>query len=147
MKSHTLLLSLLLNLGLISTAWAQATPIEETQNNRMKSSINAKYKGVDYDNIKWKSTADGYYQGTFDYEGRDLTTQFDNNGQWVQTSETVTMDNMPPALKNNLSDYKTSSIKSVNKIETADNSTYYDVDVTGREPMRFDKSGNPIKND
>ncbi|UII26268.1 PepSY-like domain-containing protein [Fulvivirga maritima] len=79
--------------------------------------------------------------------GRELTTQFDNNGQWVQTSETITMENIPSALKSNLSDYKRSSVKSVNRIETADNATYYDVDVTGREPMRFDKAGNPIKND
>ncbi|UII26267.1 hypothetical protein LVD15_23700 [Fulvivirga maritima] len=71
MKPYKFILSTLLYIGILSSAWAQTNnPIQEKQNNRMRSSINSRYRGVDYDNIDWQSTTDGYYQGSFDYQGK-----------------------------------------------------------------------------
>lgn len=124
---------------------AQTTQINEKQNSRMKTTIDTRYNGVKYNDIKWQNTTDGYYEGSFNYQGRELTTQFDENGNWMQTSETMDMTTVPTTLQNNLGDYESNSISGINKIETNDQ-TYYDVTVDGQEPMRFDKSGNPIKN-
>ncbi|UII24181.1 PepSY-like domain-containing protein [Fulvivirga ligni] len=130
---------------MVNLSMAQTSTINEKQNSRMKTTINTRYNGVDFNNIKWQSTTDGYYEGSFNYQGRELTTQFDENGNWMQTSEPMNMTTVPTNLKNNLGEYESSSISGIHKIET-NNETYYDVNVDGQDPMRFDKSGNLIKN-
>lgn len=117
----------------------------DLQQKSIKASLNTRYPGTDYNTVTWELNSMGYFDGTFTYNDRDLTATFDQDGTWKHTAEQVQLDNLPEKLLYEIvATYHDGDIRSITKVETSDNETYYDLTFHGREPLRYDGAGNEV---
>ena len=117
----------------------------DLQQKSIKASLRTRYPGADYNAVTWELNSMGYFDGTFTYNDRDLTATFDQDGTWKQTTEPALLDNLPEKLLYEVvATYHEGDIRSITKVETSDNETFYDFSFHGREPLRYDPAGNQV---
>lgn len=117
----------------------------EQQQNSIRSSLESRYSGVDFNSIEWQMNSKGGFDGLFTYDARQLKATFEQDGTWVQTSEEVVLEDLPENLRNSLeANAGQMQISRIERVETSDSQVFYDVMFHGREPVRFDESGNEV---
>lgn len=123
-----------------ATVIAQTTPRwNNNQQNRVNSTIDSRYSGVDRNSIEWETNDEGNYVGTFRHNNRDMSATFDRDGNWVSQSETIGMNDAPANIRNNIA-AQCGDHARIQRVTDNNNQTYYDVTMDTR---RYNADGTP----
>ena len=75
-------------------------------------------KYPDAQHVEWDEVKRGEYQGDFVLNGTEMAATFDANGKWLETETTLTLKDLPKAVKDYVAKtYPKGSISEVARIE------------------------------
>lgn len=127
----------------ITAAIAQTPQMSTEQENRINRTLDSQYSGLNESSVRWQLDDDGNYIGTFRYNNRDVSATFDREGNWLNSSEKIGMNDLPENFRNDLNKaYGNNRVSSVEKITESDNKVYYGISVIGEErPIYYNQDG------
>jgi len=78
---------------------------------------------------KWEKDDKGNYEAHFKKDGEGYRADFDDNGNWIETENSIKYKNLPDAVKDAIKrDYDKDDIVEVERVESAKKGLFYDVE-------------------
>ena len=127
MKRYLVLLSFL-TIGVVS---CQENKKKDVEKNKVPEAVQItfqkKYPGeTDPD---WKQDEHGYWESHFKKDGEKYRADFNANGSWVETENSIKDGELPEAVKNVIAEkYSNYEITEVERVESAKKGIFYDVE-------------------
>ncbi|WP_028978529.1 PepSY-like domain-containing protein [Sporocytophaga myxococcoides] len=142
----------LLMIGLVVAGYtmkAQDVVDSKSVPSKVSSALTQKYPDLKSGDIKWEKK-DNNYKAEFTKDGQDYEVKLDNTGNWVSTEVDLTEKDLPEKVRNGLnkSDYKSWTVKDVEKKEKPQGKTLYKIEVKQGEQeydVYFDQEGTLVK--
>lgn len=126
---------------------AQTTPAERAQQQTTvkQENVPAKVKNtfkVNFPaarNATWNKYRN-YYEARFSQDGRNYQVAITPNGEWIQTSITGSMEQLPAEVKEQLqaSEYATYEVRNIREVSATGNERIYMVEVVSTEADQVD---------
>lgn len=92
-----------------------------------KANFQKKYP--DEKNAKWEYDDVGNYEAKFKEDGETYRVDFDKNGNWVETENTLKYKNLPEAVQDAIKrDYDKDDIVEIERVESAKKGLFFDVE-------------------
>lgn len=122
-----------LGLGLTFTAAAQKTPPQA-----VVATFNQKFPGAT--DVDWDKEKNGEWEAGFKLNGTEMSANFSDAGQWLETETEIAVSELPQAVRTALQGKR---IKEAARIQKADGSTVYEAEVR-RKDLLFDAGGKSL---
>ncbi|MBK7442071.1 MAG: PepSY-like domain-containing protein [Bacteroidetes bacterium] len=110
-------------------------------------SFEAKYGNAQ--NVSWGKENKSEYEAEFSINNINMSANFDNRGDWVETEVVIEPKNAPAEIVKTINvQYSGYQIKSIESIETADKGLSYEVIITKRAKkleIMFNETGNILE--
>jgi tRNA-binding EMAP/Myf-like protein len=139
--------NIILILGIVLTGYISNAQDEKLVPPEVKASLSLKYPQVMMNNVDWEKVGQ-YYKADFKSGDKKYEVLMDQSGAWVHSE--ITLKELPNEVKDGLSksEFKTSKVNEVEKIENPDLITRYKVDISkGNQEYNIllDQKGEIIK--
>jgi hypothetical protein len=112
----------------------------------VKSAFQQKYP--DASNVKWGKENDKEWEAEFDNKGTQLSSNFDNDGSWIETEQSISKSEFPAAVTDAINkQYPGWEIVETDKTETASDGIVYDADLKSgsqKKEVAFKEDGTPV---
>ncbi len=77
----------------------------------------------------WKQDEHGYWESHFKIDGEKYRADFNADGSWVETENSIKKDELPEAVKMVIAEkYKDDKITEVERVDSAKKGVFYDVE-------------------
>ena len=93
------------------------------------------------DDVEWDKEKDGNWEVEFEIGDEESTAVFTPDGKWLETETEIALDDLPAPVRSAVQGKK---IKEVARIQRADGSTVYEVQV-GKKDLIYDAQGKLLK--
>lgn len=112
---------------MLSACGSSDGQISDKAKDLAKANFQQKYP--DEKNAKWGTDDAGNYEAKFKEDGETYRVDFDKNGNWVETENTIKYKNLPDAVKDAIKrDYDKDDIVEVERVESAKKGLFFDVE-------------------
>lgn len=112
---------------MLSACGASEGQISDKAKDAAKANFKKKYPNEK--NAKWGEDNVGNYEAKFDEDGETYRADFDKNGNWVETENSMKYKNLPEVVKEAIKrDYDKDDIVEVERVESAKKGLFYDVE-------------------
>jgi len=127
MKKYLVILSFL-SIGIVS---CQETKKENKDKNTVPEAVQMtfqkKYPGEN--DPDWKKDDHGYWESNFKIDGEKYRADFNADGSWVETENSIKKDELPEAIKKVIAEkYEDEEITEVEHVDSAKKGIFYDVE-------------------
>ncbi len=99
--------------------------------------------------VEWSTDDHGNYEAQFKDGKRELRADYDRSGKWLETEESVKMEDLPEAVKKTIEDdYDKDEIAEIEWVDHHKKGIFYDVefkDEGKNDDVEIDESGKVIK--
>ena len=93
----------------------------------VKKTFQAKYPGEN--DPDWHKDSHGYYEAHFKKDGIHYRADFNADGTWVETENSIDEDDLPEAIKKVIEDkFDDEDINEVERVDSATKGVFYDVE-------------------
>ena len=127
MKKYLVILSFL-SIGIVSCQENKSENADKsTVPEAVKMTFQNKYPGeTDPD---WKKDEHGYWESHFKIDGEKYRADFNADGSWIETENSIKNHELPEAIKNVIAEkYKDHKITEVERVDSAKKGVFYDVE-------------------
>ncbi len=127
MKRFLVLLSFL-TIGVVSCQEKKKDSDEKSNvPEAVQMTFQKKYPGAT--NPDWKQDEHGYWESHFKIDGEKYRADFNADGSWVETENSIKDGELPEAVKNVISEkYSDYEITEVERVDSAKKGVFYDVE-------------------
>src|SRR5687768_15175077 len=89
-----------------------------------------KEKYASASNTTWERDRNNFYEARFELNGKKYRADFDKNATWIETERSITVDELPAAIKSALDrDYPGNKIVEVEEVDSSTKGKFYDVEL------------------
>lgn len=85
-------------------------------------------KYPDIQNVSWNTDDHGNQEAEFEMQGEKYRADFDQQGQWIETENSIDYDDLPEAVKQALKDYDKDDIAEVEHVDNQKKGEFFDVE-------------------
>ncbi len=127
MKRYLVILSFL-SIGIVSCQENKKENADKsTVPEAVKMTFQNKYPGEN--DPDWKQDEHGYWESHFKIDGEKYRADFNADGSWVETENSIKNDELPEAIKKVIAEkYKDHKITEVERVDSAKKGIFYDVE-------------------
>tara|TARA_R100000935_G_scaffold20091_1_gene38130 strand:+ start:684 stop:1163 length:480 start_codon:yes stop_codon:yes gene_type:complete len=127
MKKYILILSFF-SIALVSCQENKnEKEVESSVPEAVKMAFQNKYPGEN--DPDWKQDELGYWESHFKIDGEKYRADFNEDGSWVETENSIKNDELPEAVKMVIAEkYKDTKITEVEHVDSAKKGVFYDVE-------------------
>ncbi len=106
----------------------------DEQGNREKAAAWIKENYKDVSDLEYETDDNGYLEVHFESDGEDYRADFHQNGEWIETEQSVDWDDLPDAIQEAIEeDFDKDDIAELEYVDNKEKGKFYDVE--------FKKSG------
>tara|TARA_R100000935_G_C2823514_1_gene161016 strand:- start:202 stop:645 length:444 start_codon:yes stop_codon:yes gene_type:complete len=129
MKKYLVILSFL-SIGIVSCQEIKKeNKTESGVPDAVKTSFQNKYPGEN--DPDWQEDEHGYWESNFKIDGEKYRADFDADGSWVETENSIKNEELSEAIKKVIAEkYKDDKITEVERVESAKKGVFYDVEFS-----------------
>lgn len=96
-----------------------------------------KYPGAK--SVEWGRDRNDSHEAHFEYAGRDLRADFDEEGVWIETEESIDWDELPEPVREAIeAEYDPDDIEELEHTDNAEKGDFYDVELDPKGEKKFD---------
>ncbi|MGA8852871.1 MAG: PepSY-like domain-containing protein [Christiangramia sp.] len=127
MKRFTLIVAGLLTVGLVSCQEKKNDNKKGEVPEAVRSAFQKKYPGEN--DPDWEEDDHGYWESHFKQDGEKYRADFNADGSWVETENSIKKENLPEAIKRKIEEeYSDREITEVEHVDNAKEGEFYDVE-------------------
>lgn len=148
MRRVSILLAAILTVGLLSCQ--EKKDINKDKNEvpeAVQKTFQNKYPGED--DPDWKMDDHGNWESHFKIDGEKYRADFNADGSWIETENSIKKDNLPDAIKKKIEEeYSDREITEVEHVKSAIEGEFYDVEFKQKGKnmdVEFREDGSIIK--
>ena len=105
-----------------SEATSTSTPGQEAQEN-----FKARYPQAE--NVEWGTDSNGYQEASFVFNGKKLRADFDKDGSWIETEESIKYEDLPSTVREIIeADYDKDDISEIEEVDHHSDGKFYDIE-------------------
>lgn len=94
----------------------------------VRSAFSARFPAVT--KVNWEMENVKEYEAGFKMNGEEMSANFDNSGQWLETETEIKISDLPLSIRSAVSrDFAGYKIKEASRVERANNGTCYEAEI------------------
>lgn len=146
MRRVSILLTAILTVGLLSCQEKKDTKQEKVPE-VVQMTFQKKYPGED--DPDWKKDDHGNWESHFKIDGEKYRADFNADGSWIETENSIKTENLPDAVKKKIEEeYPNREITEVEYVNSAKEGKFYDVEFKQKGKnmdVEFREDGTTVK--
>lgn len=105
---------------------AEQEALTERNSSGAEDALWAKYP--DIQNLSWNTDDHGNQEAEFEMDGEKYRADFDQQGQWIETENSIDYEDLPDAVKEAISEYDKDDIAEIEQVDNREKGQFYDVE-------------------
>lgn len=94
---------------------------------KIKQAFSRKY--ADVKDVKWERDDNGYYETQFEHNGEKFRADFNYDGKWIETENSVEYKQLTQPVKNVIEDeYEDEEITEIELVDSSSKGKFYDIE-------------------